>query len=73
MKITTGIKNTVRAGITGAKKAKSVLSTKKSFMIAGVVAGIIGSQICQDYTTHANEILVMKHMLNYLRKERRRV
>ena len=41
MKITTGIKNTVRAGVTGAKKAKSVLSTKTSFMIAGVVAGII--------------------------------
>lgn len=42
MKITTGIENIVRAGITGVKKAKSVLSTKKSFIIAGVVAGIIG-------------------------------
>ena len=68
MKITTGIKNTVRAGITGAKKAKSVLSTKKSFMIAGVVAGIIGSQICQDYTTHANEILVNEAYAQLLKK-----
>jgi hypothetical protein len=42
MKITNGIKNTVRAGVTGVKKAKSVLSTKKSLIIAGVVAGIIG-------------------------------
>lgn len=42
MKIRTGIKNIVRAGVTSAKKAKSVFSTKTSFMIAGLVAGIIG-------------------------------
>lgn len=68
MKITTGIKNTVRAGVNGAKKAKSVLSTKTSFMIAGVVAGIIGSQIHQDYTTHANEILVNEAYAQLLKK-----
>lgn len=58
MKITNGIKNTVRAGVTGVKKAKSALSTKKSLIIAGVVAGIIGAQKYQDYTTHANDMLV---------------
>lgn len=68
MKITTGIKNTVRAGVTGAKKAKSVLSTKTSFMIAGFVAGIIGSQIYEDYTTHANEILVNEAYAQLLKK-----
>ena len=68
MKITTGIKNTVRAGVTGAKKAKSVLSTKTSFMIAGVVAGIIGSQIYEDYTTHANEILANQAYAQLLKK-----
>lgn len=68
MKISTGIKNTIRAGVTGAKKAKSVLSTKTSFMIAGVVAGIVGSQIYEDYTTHANEILVNQAYAQLLKK-----
>lgn len=68
MEITTGIKNIVRAGVTGAKKAKSVLSTKKSLIIAGVVAGIIGWQKYQDYTTHANEILVNQAYTQLLEK-----
>lgn len=68
MKITTGIQNTIRAGVTGVKKVKSVFSTKTSFMIAGLVAGIIGSQTYQDYTTHANEILVNQAYAQLLKK-----
>lgn len=68
MKISTGIQNTIRAGVTGAKKVKSVLSTKTSFMITGIVAGIIGSQIYEDYTTHANEILVNQAYAQLLKK-----